>query len=204
MLAANLVAALEEFGDRVAAYGFRSRGRHQVSFLRIKDFDGRFDQSARARLAALEPGGFTRIGAAIRHSVHLASTRAGTSSRLLVVISDGFPYDDDYQGAYAEHDTKQALTEAIDQAVGVVCLTVGTSTDDATLERMWGHVSHVDLVEPADLGRHLLPLFGSALKVANGRTRSSTRPGGEQMRARGSNATRVIQTAPDWRTKVAT
>jgi hypothetical protein len=174
LLAANLVAALEELGDRVAAYGFRSHGR-QVSFLRIKDFDGRFDQSARRRLAVLQPGGFTRIGAAIRHSVHLASTVAGTSNRLLVVISDGFPYDDDYQGAYAEHDTRQALTEAVDQAVGCVCLTVGTSTDDATLERLWGHVSHVDLVgPPADLGRHLLPLFGSALKAANGRTRAVT------------------------------
>ena len=38
-LVANLVAVLEEIGDRVAAYGFNSQGRKHVRFLRIKDFD---------------------------------------------------------------------------------------------------------------------------------------------------------------------
>ncbi len=171
MLAANLVMALEEVGDRVACYGFTSRGRNQIRFLRVKDFEGRLDQGALKRLAAIEPAGFTRMGAAIRHSTHLAATKAGTSNRLLVVISDGFPYDDDYQGSYAEHDTRRALSEAVDQAVGCVCLSVGTSTDEAALERLWGHVSHVGLLSPNDMGRHLLPLFGSALKAASGRRR---------------------------------
>jgi hypothetical protein len=78
---ASLVAELERGGDRVAAYGFRSRGRENVSFLRIKEFTGRFDDGARLRLASLEPSGFTRMGAAIRHAAHLLSHDADTMHR---------------------------------------------------------------------------------------------------------------------------
>src|SRR5262249_44215791 len=68
LLAARLTAALEQLGDRVAAYGFYSRGREAVRFLRVKGFDDRYDHAARRRLAALTPGGYTRLGAAIRHA----------------------------------------------------------------------------------------------------------------------------------------
>src|SRR5581483_8817902 len=90
-LADALTGALDRLGDRVATYAFYSRGRDQVRFLRVKEFDHRYDRSARLRLAALEPGGYTRLGAAVRHATHLLGTRAGTASTLLVIIGDGLP-----------------------------------------------------------------------------------------------------------------
>jgi hypothetical protein len=165
-LAGTLIATLEDVGDRVAAYGFRSRGRHQVQFLRIKEFDGRFDQRALSRLAALEPSGFTRLGAAIRHATHLLATRAGTSNLLLVVVSDGFPYDDGYEDRYAEHDTRRALDEAIARGVGCVCLSVGTPVEDAALGRVWGNACHLRLTTARELSRQIGPLIRSSLRVA--------------------------------------
>jgi nitric oxide reductase activation protein len=179
-LAGSLIAALEEVGDRVAGYGFMSHGRHDVRFLRVKEFDGRFDHAARTRLRNIEPEGFTRMGAAIRHSAELAAAQAGTSNRLLVVISDGFPYDDGYEARYAEQDTRRALDEAVERAVGCVCVSVGTSTDPAALRRLWGNVSHVGMIEPGELGRHLLPLFRAALHVARSRTHDEARRAGRR------------------------
>lgn len=64
--AATLAVTLEELGDRVALYAFRSQSRHDVHLLRIKSFAQRFGAVERARLNGLQPFGFTRLGAGIR------------------------------------------------------------------------------------------------------------------------------------------
>ena len=62
--AATLAVTLEELGDRVAVYAFRSHGRHAVHLPAIKTFDQRFGAVGRARLNQLEPSSYTRLGAA--------------------------------------------------------------------------------------------------------------------------------------------
>lgn len=183
ILAQSMAAALEKVGDRVALYGFRSFGRNDVRFLRIKEFDGRFDQGARKRLRALQPLGYTRLGAAIRHGTRLAMEKAGATSRLLIVISDGFPYDDDYEASYAEQDSRHALGEAEALGVGCVCLSVGSSTDPVVLERVWGNVGHASLDSPRDLGDFIEPLFRSAIRRVTIRTEDTKRA----QRVRGRN-----------------
>ena len=66
-VAGALVVALHELGDRVALYGFRSSGRSAVHVIPIKRFDATLDARTLRRLGALEPAGYTRLGAAIRH-----------------------------------------------------------------------------------------------------------------------------------------
>jgi len=166
-VAARLTAALDELGDRVAAYGFRSWGRNSVQYLRIKDFDGRYDHAAERRLAALEPGGFTRLGAAIRHGTHLLTTRAGTANTLLVVVGDGLPYDDGYEHRYAQEDCRRALQEAVLAGVGCACISVRTPTDVDVLRRVWGHVPYSALERPADLSRQVAPMFRRAMREAS-------------------------------------
>ena len=172
LVAARLTAALEELGDRVAMFGFYSRGRDAVRYLRIKDFDGRFDRAARRRLAALDPGGYTRLGAAVRHGTHLLDTRAGTSQKLLVVIGDGLPYEDGYEHRYAQEDSRRALLEAVAAGVGCACLSVRASTEDEVLHRVWGDVPHRRLEDPGSLAEHVRPLFAEAIRAA----RASRRP----------------------------
>ncbi len=64
--AATLAATLEDLGDRVAVYAFRSHGRHAVHLPAIKTFDQRFGITSRARVNQLQPSGYTRLGAAVR------------------------------------------------------------------------------------------------------------------------------------------
>jgi nitric oxide reductase NorD protein len=165
-LAHNIIVALEDLGDGIAAYSFRSFGRSDVRFLRIKDFAERFSQDARGRLHALKPSGYTRLGAAIRHARHLISTKAHTENQLLIVVSDGLPYDTGYENTYAEQDVRHALAEAEEHGVGCVCLSVGSASKKDALERVWGNVGHATLKTPADLGRYAEPLFRSAIRRA--------------------------------------
>jgi hypothetical protein len=172
LLAGKLTAALDELGDRVAMYGFYSLGREAVRFLRVKGFDDRYDHAADRRLAALTPGGFTRLGAAIRHATFLVSKRAGTSQLLLVVVGDGLPYEDGYENRYAQEDSRQALEEAVAQGVACACVSVRSNTEDNVLERVWGAVPYRRLEDADSLSRHVRPLFGGALKAAAATRRS--------------------------------
>lgn len=177
-LATQLVGALEKVGTRVAAYTFNSRGRADVRFTRIVGFGGRFDASATRRLAGVTPAGFTRVGAALRHGTHLLTAGAGTTSRLLVLISDGFAYDDGYENLRAESDTRRALDEARHAGVGCVCIGVATTADADRIDRLWGGTSYLLLDDPADLRNQVVPIIQTALRVAGAtpitsRTRST-------------------------------
>lgn len=168
-LAQDLIAAFDDLGDMVCAYAFRSFGRNDVRFLRIKEIGERFSQAARARLRAVAPSGYTRLGAAIRHAAHLLAAKAHSGNQLLVVVSDGLPYDIGYEDAHAEQDVRQALRSAEQLGVGCVCISVGSPRKKEALERVWGNVGHASLESPRDLHRHAEPLFRAALRRGSSR-----------------------------------
>ena len=96
---ANLTVALHDLGDRVALYAYHSQGRSAVSMVPVKRFDDQLDSQVIRRLNSLEPGAYSRLGAAIRHGSAVLEARGGTSRRLLVVLSDGLAYDHGYERA---------------------------------------------------------------------------------------------------------
>ena len=185
--AATLVATLEELGDRVALYAFRSEGRSSVSMLPLKRFSARFGNSGRGWLSHLEPSGYTRMGAAIRHAGEILKHEAGTPSRLLVVLSDGFPYDDGYEGVYAESDAHRALAELREDGVACACLSIGTSTSIEALDRVFGAAAHAGAPELSQLSARMDTLFLSALKELS---RPRPRSEGRTARAGGASARR--------------
>ena len=162
--AATLAVTLEELGDRVAVYGFRSRGRSAVHLLALKPFAARFGAGGRTQLNQLEPAGYTRMGAAVRHAGELLKTEAGTPNRLLLVLSDGFPYDDGYESRYAEADAARALEELRTDGVACLCLSIGASTPTDALDRVFGSASHANAPALADLSPRMDELFLAALR----------------------------------------
>jgi nitric oxide reductase activation protein len=162
--AAIIAATLEDLGDRVAVYAFRSHGRHTVELPAIKTFDQRFTALARARLNQLQPSGYTRLGAAVRGAGEILRTQAGTPNRLLLVLSDGFPYDDGYEGRYAEADTRQALDELRLDGIACLCLSLGADTAPAALERVFGTAGHACAPTLGDLSPRMDELFSSSLR----------------------------------------
>ena len=181
-VARRLSAALDELGCRVALFGFFSEGRNAVRFMRIKEFDDRHDSAVHRRLSALEPNGFTRLGAAVRHASHLLKTRAGTTQKLLILVGDGFPYEEGYEGTYAEQDSRQALRESVAGGIGCACLSIGSATRADVIQRVWGEVPHCRLDGPSELAGSVVPILRTSLQRAKATSRSLGSTDGQRSR----------------------
>lgn len=170
---ANLAVALHDLGDRVALYAYYSQGRRAVNMVPVKRFDDHLDARVMRRLNSLEPGAYSRLGAAIRHGSAVLEARGGTSRRLLVVLSDGLAYDQGYERAYGAADARRALAEARRRGTGCVCLTISAGTDVQSLRRVFGSAAHATIARPDQLAGVIGPLFSSALRSAEVRRRVS-------------------------------
>lgn len=126
--------ALEELGDRFAIYGFSGTGREGVEFKIGKDFADRCTPATWAAVAAMKPLRYTRMGPAVRHAAtKLTAERART--KLLVVVSDGYPQDTDYghdrtDRDYGIHDTARALADATESGIETFCVTIDPAGHD--------------------------------------------------------------------------
>ena len=165
-MAAELCTVLYEIGDRVSLYGFHSQGRSTVNLVPVKRFDENLDGTVMNRLHSLIPGAYSRLGAAIRHGSHVITEQGGTARRLLVVLSDGLAYDHGYEPAYGAADARKALSEARQDGVGCLCLSLGANTDTDVLRRVFGSAAFATIPKPEQVGRMIGPLFRSALKAA--------------------------------------
>jgi len=136
-----------------------------VRLARVKSFNDDLDTLVMRRLGGLVPGGYTRLGAAIRHGAFMVEDRGGTSRRLLVVLSDGLAYDHGYEGRYGEADARRALAEARRRGTGCLCLGFGAGADLVPLRRVFGTAAHAIVARPDQLPGVIGPLFRSALEV---------------------------------------
>lgn len=99
-------------GDDHAIYTFTSRGRDYVRVETVKGFNECLGPTVRRRIAALKPGYYTRIGAALRHVTRELADRPNRH-RLILLLTDGKPNDIDYyEGRYAVEDTRRAVLDA--------------------------------------------------------------------------------------------
>ncbi|TAM96548.1 MAG: nitric oxide reductase activation protein NorD [Rhizobiaceae bacterium] len=135
--AALLSQAMAELGDPFAVAAFCSDKREDVRYLRLKDFGSPFDALTEARLAGLESGLSTRLGAAMRHAGQDLALRK-TYRRLLLVVTDGEPSDIDVEDRkYLVEDARKAVQRLNRMAIDTFC--VGLDSDaDSSLGRIFG------------------------------------------------------------------
>ncbi|HZX33440.1 MAG TPA: VWA domain-containing protein [Rhodocyclaceae bacterium] len=150
--------AMSATGDRFGIYGFSSLKRQNVRFHLLKDFSGKYNAAARARILALKPGYYTRMGAAIRQSANiLAEQPAGR--RLLLIITDGKPNDLDlYDSRYGVEDTRMAVHEARRLGLMPFCVTIDREAV-AYLPYIFGPAGFTVIRKPEELPRRLLLLY---------------------------------------------
>ena len=115
--------ALRELGDAFAIYGFSGQGRENVMFFLIKDFEDAYDPIVQSKISVMTNKQSTRIAPAIRHTTTKLRRRE-EKTKLLILLSDGKPLDQDYYGSYAIEDTRMALKEAQRCGVKSFCITV--------------------------------------------------------------------------------
>ncbi|MFV2033382.1 MAG: nitric oxide reductase activation protein NorD, partial [Gammaproteobacteria bacterium] len=147
--AAGLLAwAIDAIGDTFAIHGFASDGRHDVQYYRFKDFDQRYDDEAKSRLAGMKGGLSTRMGTALRHAGHHLMTQPA-SKRLVLLVTDGEPADiDERDPQYLRHDAKKAVEDNAMKGIYTYCLTLDPNADQY-VARIFGenNYSIVDKVE---------------------------------------------------------
>lgn len=169
---ALLMTALDRVGDAYGVYGFSGTGRRDVRVSTVKAVEERRTPAVLRRLEGLRPDHTTRMGPAIRHLTRLLQ-QSEIATKLLLVVSDGRPFDLDYGQQYGEEavldyavqDTGRALVEAREAGVRPYLVTV-----DATGADYLGSICrpteyHV-LSDPRQLPASLAALYLSARGAA--------------------------------------
>jgi len=132
--------ALRVVGDAFAVAGFSGRGRLQVDYCRYKDFEEPVTRKVRRRISGMTPQRSTRTGAALRHAARALSLRP-SKTRLLTLLSDGYPNDTGYKRDTAVADVQRAISEAKSMGVHVRPITVNLSAEK-DLDSLYGSLHH--------------------------------------------------------------
>ena len=136
--AVSLLAwAIEQLGDPLAIAGFHSNTRHDVRYFHIKGLGEHWGDTVKARLAAMQAGYSTRMGAALRHAAHTLGTQAA-DKKLLLVLTDGQPSDVDVKDeSLLIDDAKMAVRELDNQGIFSYCINLDANAD-AYVSRIFG------------------------------------------------------------------
>lgn len=148
----------DRLGDSLQILAFASHTRNRCRVWTVRGWDEPW-ALGRARLGALRPQGYTRIGPALRHAAaSLAEVPA--DRRLLLFVSDGKPTDyDRYEGRYGVADVRQALREAAAAGVCTHALAVDAVAKDH-LPAMLGPGAWDILPNPDRLSEALTTVYG--------------------------------------------
>jgi nitric oxide reductase activation protein len=123
----SLSQAMTLARERHGIFIFTGNTRHRVDVRCLKDFDQpRFVAPSSIGLVT---GGYTRLGAPIRHLTNRLLKQA-SERRLLILIGDGLMSDEGYEGHYAWADVAHAVEEADEAGVAIYYIGVGTTRVD--------------------------------------------------------------------------
>ncbi|HGG05092.1 MAG TPA: VWA domain-containing protein [Aliiroseovarius sp.] len=157
---ALLATAVEALGDPFAIAGFSSNTRHEVCYSHFKGFKEHWGEAPKARLAAMEAGHSTRMGAAIRHAGSYLARR-GEEKRLLLLLTDGEPHDIDVADPqYLQKDTQLAVGELDSKGITTYCISLDPNADDYVAD-VFGRSNYTVIDRVESLPEKLPKLFMS-------------------------------------------
>lgn len=139
-------------GQPLQVLAFASHTRNRVRVWGVRDWHEPWS-TGRARLGALRPQGYTRIGPALRHAA-AGLARAPARQRLLLLLTDGKPNDfDRYEGRHGIADVRRAIREAHDHGIVTHAVAVDHTARDDLPQMLgpggWSIVSHPDALAGA-------------------------------------------------------
>ena len=150
--------ALEAVGDVYSIAGFTSEGRRNVKFYMVKDFSEKYSDEIEKRIGGITFQNNTRLGAAIRHAA-AKILRQEARTKLLIILTDGRPYDHDYGDArYAREDVREALTEAKMNGITPFCITIDRESEQE-LKDLYGDVGYTIIDDVLSLPEKLPNIY---------------------------------------------
>lgn len=153
-----LAHGLATCGDDYSIQSFTSHRRHRVWVKTLKSFDEPLNETTERRIAALRPGHYTRMGAAIRHAAAGLAERPN-KHHLLLVLTDGKPNDSDYyEGRYGIEDTRRAILDARGQDLKVFGVTIDRDAQDY-IGQLFGRGGYAMVQKPEHLAQALPGIY---------------------------------------------
>ena len=161
--AVSLLAwAVEQLGDSFAIAGFHSNTRHEVRYLHIKGYGEHWDDAVKGRLAAMQAGYSTRMGAAMRHAGHFLQHRQA-DKKLMLILTDGEPADIDVKDpGLLIKDAHKAVQELDQQGIYTYCINLDPKADEYVSDIFGKNYTVIDNV--ARLPERLPQLFMALTK----------------------------------------
>jgi nitric oxide reductase NorD protein len=154
--------AIDGLGDDFAIAGFSSNTRHEVHYQHIKGFSEEWGNTVKGRLAAMEAGYSTRMGAALRHAAHYLGARK-SDKKLLLVLTDGEPSDVDVSDQQLLiQDARKAVQELDQEGIYTYCINLDPHADEYVQDIFGKQYTVIDKVER--LPERLPQLFMSLTK----------------------------------------
>lgn len=148
---------LNELNIPFSIDGFYSKTRNFTTYITLKDFEEDW-ASARNKIGAIEPGGYTRIGPALRHA-GARLDRSDARNKWVILLSDGKPNDyDKYEGKHGIQDIKQALKELNERKINSYALAIEAQAK-YYLPQMFGQNHYQILTSPEALLKSLAMLY---------------------------------------------
>lgn len=146
--AVSLLAwAIEALGDPYSITGFASNTRHEVRYLYFKGFNEPWGDEPKARVAAMNGGYSTRMGAAIRNAGHYLGRRRN-EKKLLLVLTDGAPHDIDVDDEhYLRQDTRKAVEELDADGIYTHCISLDPNADEYVAQIFGSRYTVIDRIE---------------------------------------------------------
>ena len=136
--------SIDKLGDKFSISGFSSNTRHDVRFQHIKGYAESWDDEVKGRLAAINAGLSTRMGAAIRHAGHYLEHQKA-EKKLMLVLTDGEPADVDVSDDQILHkDAKQAVLEMKNKGIYPYAVSLDADADDYVADIFGNHYSVID------------------------------------------------------------
>jgi len=137
--AVSLLAwSIERLGDPFAIGGFHSNTRHDVRYMHIKGYREHWSDEVKARLAAMQAGWSTRMGAAMRHAAHYLEGQKA-DKKLMLILTDGEPADVDVQdGRLLIEDARRAVKELDQKGIFTFCINLDPKADEYVSD-IFGH-----------------------------------------------------------------
>ena len=129
--AVSLLAwAVDKLGDPFAIGGFHSNTRHDVRYLHIKGYSEDWNDEVKGRLAAMEAGYSTRMGAAMRHAAHYLENQKA-DKKLMLILTDGQPSDVDTKDErLLIEDSRRAVKELDQKGIYTYCINLDPKADE--------------------------------------------------------------------------
>ncbi len=149
--------ALERVGDVYAMAGFSGSGRLAAEFFYLKTFTETLNEEVKGRIGGVRPEKNTRMGPAIRH-VTSELKEYPARVKLMIILSDGLPNDQDYSNEYAIADSRSAIRESRSAFIHVHAITVN-AVNSPHLDNLYGDVHHTVIADVKQLPDKLPRLY---------------------------------------------